>query len=363
MREPHVIPREQPAGPCHCEPMKRSIILVLLAACSVEGSSTPALRPILPEPVLDIPAGVRRVLGLPAWQTAALVATDQTLLILHVDGSVSEVSAQGVILPPPPIPSDVNVLCAAGAWVGWWSARGIGRRTPVGTIEEHPFASQQPGYQGIVADERGIYWLQWRIGALDVWGWTSGAPARIDVPIPTTFSLVAVDANYVYGSEHDDDGMGGSKYLVRYSIGDGARELLVQRDRYNFNTLPPFSVNDDRLLYQRGEDVFVRSMATSNEEMIATIPTETESMFPYTGIIALADDYAWFGKYRLSTDGSESVRHYLGAPSNHYISELAVIGDRIAWMVEPNETETSGGGTFGGQPTQLFIADTDIDAM
>lgn len=58
-----------------------------------------------------------------------------------------------------------------------------------------------------------------------------------------------------------------------------------------------------------------------------------------------------------------SVRLQHGAPSNHHISELAVIGERIAWMVEPNEDELTGSGTFGGQPTQLFIADTDIDTM
>lgn len=86
------------------------------------------------------------------------------------------------------------------------------------------------------------------------------------------------------------------------------------------------------------------------DEDLGRIPQDDPDS-AYYGTIALDDQRAWFGKYRLS-DGDTEL--YLGAPQGHYVADLAPSGDRIAWV-----TVESARPIGGGTSSQLFIADAN----
>jgi hypothetical protein len=148
-----------------------------------------------------------------------------------------------------------------------------------------------------------------------VFEWTSGDPQALPWVLPFTTNLVAADGTYLYG---DDDGA-----IVRYSRASGVSEVLVQRGKYDYESLVMFALGGNRIVYDIGWKLFAYDLATGTTSELGAVPDET-----YAGF-AVDETRAFWSGYRFS-DGERA--HALGASRGGHVSYVRLLADRVAWV-------------------------------
>ena len=290
--------------------MRLAVSLAMLVAACVE----PPALPVLPAPVLDLP-GTPFDYHQDNGHSTLLATADR--LVINAGGQLVEVGIDGVQLPSR-FTGTVLQVEASDSWiaftVGGATAVGIGRIGPQSGVETMTIPMTQ--WQSLAAGPDGVF-FQTMTGKL--WSWTTGAPEQLPWTIPTSFLLVSADANYLYG---DEDGP-----IVRYDRLTGARDELISRGPYEYESLVRFEHRGNRILYRRGATLFTLDLSTRKVDTVGEVPGE------YWANMTIDDTRAFYGRYRYR-EGTSAPEHLLGAPRGQLVTASMLVGDQVAWLTQ-----------------------------